>query len=86
MCCATGVGRCEVLRLGLLLGVARGVGGRRARKAKSRDSARLRREHPADPVKWFEQVNVHFKAGDKAKVRVAEPAALCALTRGRRTR
>jgi len=36
---------------------------------KSPDTAQLKREHPTDPVKWFNQVNVHFKAGDKAKVR-----------------
>ena len=36
---------------------------------KSPDAALLKREHPTDPVKWFNQVNVHFKAGDKAKVR-----------------
>jgi hypothetical protein len=36
---------------------------------KSPDAAQLKREHPTDPVKWFNQVNVHFKAGDKAKVR-----------------
>ena len=75
----------SLLLLGLLMCSARGKGGPRAKPDKSPDAARLRREHPADPVKWFDQINVHFKAGDKAKVRVAEPAALCALTRGHHT-
>jgi hypothetical protein len=80
MCWATQSPRFALLLLGLLLCSARGRGGPRAKQDKSPDSARLRREHPADPVKWFDQINVHFKAGDKAKVSVAEPAALCALT------
>lgn len=36
-------------------------------RSKSPDTARLKHEHPTDPVRWFDQVNVHFKAGDKAK-------------------
>jgi hypothetical protein len=43
---------------------------RKTVKTFSPDTAALKREHPTDPVKWFEQVNVHFKAGDKARVRV----------------
>ena len=36
--------------------------------SKSPDTAGLKRDHPNDPVKWFDQVNVHFKAGEKNKV------------------
>ena len=43
------------------------VGKSKTARSKSADTARLKSEHPADPVKWFDQVNVHFKAGDKAK-------------------
>ena len=35
--------------------------------SKSPDTAGLKRDHPNDPVKWFDQVNVHFKAGEKNK-------------------
>ena len=72
--------RAGLLLLLLLLHSAPGRGGPRAKHDKSPDAARLRREHPSDPVKWFDQVNVHFKAGDKAKVRVAGPAARLAAS------
>jgi hypothetical protein len=34
---------------------------------KSSESSRLRKEFPFDPVKWHDQVNVFFKAGEKEK-------------------
>jgi len=46
---------------------ARGKGKLKTTKTKSPDTTWLKRQHPSDPLKWFEQVNVHFKAGDKAK-------------------
>ena len=45
-----------------------------ARKRQAQDDEKnspcttwLKRQHPTDPFKWFAQVNVHFKTGDKAK-------------------
>ena len=43
------------------------AGKSKTARSKSADTARLQSEHPVDPVKWFDQVNVHFKAGEKAK-------------------
>jgi len=36
-------------------------------KKKSPGTTWLKRLHPTDPLKWFAQVNVQFKVGDKAK-------------------
>jgi hypothetical protein len=55
---------CELKRAGSKEAAA---GKAKTARPKSPDSARLKRDHGMDPVKWFEQVNVHFKAGDKAK-------------------
>ena len=36
------------------------VGKSKTARSKSADTARLKSEHPADPVKWFDQVVISF--------------------------